>query len=92
MSTTYEIKCAKCKVPVKGPVDAKAETTVSCPVCGISDTLENVEREAADYVARQAVDALDAQMKGIASQSKWMTYEQGPRDNKVYRFVVDYRP
>jgi hypothetical protein len=49
-----------------------------------------VEREVADYVTRQASDALDAKLKGIAGSSKWMTYEQGARDHKVYRFVVDY--
>lgn len=92
MTTTHQIKCAKCNVPIEGPSDAKADSMVSCPVCGSSDTKENVEREAADYVTRQAADALDAKMRGIASAHKWMTYEQGTRDHKAYRFVVDYRP
>jgi len=48
MSTTYKIKCAKCKVPVESPVETEAETTVSCPVCGTSDTLENALHAAMD--------------------------------------------
>ena len=78
-TTTHQIKCAKCGGPIEGPSDAKADTIVSCPVCGISDTKENVERETADYITRQASDALGAKLEGIASGYKWMTYKKGPR-------------
>lgn len=89
MTTTHQIKCAKCSVPIEGPSDAKADSIVGCPVCGVSDTKENVEREAADYVTRQAANALSAKLAGIASGNKWMTYKRGARDNKAYRFIID---
>jgi hypothetical protein len=91
-TTTHQIKCAKCNVPIEGPADAKADSMVGCPICGISDTKENVEREAADYVTRQTADALDAMIEGISRSHKWITHTQGTRENKAYRFVVDYRP
>lgn len=92
MSTIHDIKCAKCDEPIKAPVDAKPETVLSCAICGVSDTKENIEREVADYVASKVSGALDDMLGGIASRSKWMTYKAGSRDNKTYRFVVDYRP
>ncbi|MDP1837770.1 MAG: hypothetical protein Q8N31_06095 [Reyranella sp.] len=90
--TIHDVKCAKCNVPIEGPVDAKPESAVSCPVCGISDTLENVNREAAEYVTSKAADALSDKLAGVARGSKFMTYKQGPRNHKIYRFVVDYSP
>lgn len=91
-NTVHAITCAKCDEPIKGLVDAKPETVLACSSCGVSDTKENIEREVADYVASKASDAISDKLKGIASGHKWMTYEQGARDHKVYRFVVDYRP
>ena len=91
MTTTHTIKCAKCNVPVE--VATENDTEIArCPVCGLSDTKENAYREVKEYVTRQASDALSASMERIAHDSKFMTYKQGPRDHKVYRFVVDYRP
>ncbi len=29
-------------------------------------------------------------MEAIARNSKFMTYKKGTRDNKIYRFIVDY--
>lgn len=92
MTTTYDIKCAKCNVSINGPADAEPQTLVSCPVCGISDTRENVEREVADYVASKASDALTANLERIARNSKFMTFTSGSPDHRSYRFIVDYRP
>ncbi len=91
MTENYTIKCAKCDVSVE--VTTKNGTEMACcPVCGLSDTKENAYREVKEYVTRQAADALSASMQRIARGSKFMTYKQGPRDHKVYRFIVDYRP
>lgn len=90
MTTTHTIKCAKCNVPVERSSDAQANGNVSCPVCGVSDTRENVEREVAEYVTSKASEALSASMERAARGSKFITYKKGPSDDKTYRFIVDY--
>ncbi len=90
--STHTIKCAKCNVPVEKQPSAQAEDIVGCPICGVSDTQENVVREAGDYATSKVSSALDSMLEGFASGSESMTYQKGPRDHKSYRFIVDYEP
>lgn len=91
MTTTYEIKCAKCDVPVELVTEANAKIA-RCSVCGMSDTQENAVREAGDYVTDQVAKGLDDMLAGIARGSKMMKHTPGSRDHRTYRFIVDYRP
>lgn len=92
MTETYQVKCAKCRVPIEIGSNDHGVATGRCPSCGISDTKENIEREAADYAFSKAKDALDSRLSDMARGSKYMTYTKGPRHQKSYRFVVDFKP
>ena len=51
MSMGSPFCCAECQEPVKLSIDAAWVSTVWCPVCGNSDTLFNVSKEADAYLA-----------------------------------------
>jgi hypothetical protein len=93
MTTPYEIKCAKCHIPIEGSEpEPQPHDILTCPSCGESDTLENVQREVGEYVASKASDALGDFLASAVRGNKYMTYEKGPREHRSYRFIVDYRP
>ena len=39
--TTATIDCAKCKVPLQGPANAKPDDILTCPRCGASGTVQD---------------------------------------------------
>lgn len=86
---TKTIKCARCKVPVEITANPNSQSIVSCPRCGLRDTLKNVEREVAQFVEEHIADQLDATFKRAASRSKFITYKAGPRTKRRHRFIID---
>ncbi|MFI5020612.1 MAG: hypothetical protein ACHQRJ_03020 [Alphaproteobacteria bacterium] len=90
--TTYPAKCAKCNLPLQGPANPKPEDVFSWPGCGESDSLENVEKELAEYVAEKAADSLSAALKGAIGSSKHIKVTERHRSYKTHRFVIDYDP
>jgi hypothetical protein len=86
---TQPIKCARCKVAVETVTKPNCESIVTCPRCGLSDKLKNVEREVADFAAEHVAQQLDAAFKGIARRNKALTYTAGSRTKRRYRFIVD---
>lgn len=89
MTASHVVKCAKCKVPLVGPDDARPDSFIACPTCGTGDTRENVEREVADYAASRVAQALDAMVEGFALGLGQSSKVEGPREQRTYRFVID---
>jgi DNA-directed RNA polymerase subunit RPC12/RpoP len=89
MSASHVVKCAKCKVPLEGPVDTRPDSLIACPSCGTGDTRENVEREVAEYVASGVAQALDAMVEGFAQGLGQSSSLEGPRAQRIYRFIID---
>ena len=89
MTASHVVKCAKCKVPLEGPDDARPDSLIACPSCGICDTRENVEREVADYAASRVVQVLDAVVEGFALGLGQSSNLEGPREQRVFRFIID---
>ncbi len=89
MTASHVVKCAKCKVPLVGPDDARPDSIISCPSCGTGDTRENVEREVADYAASRVSEALDAMVEGFALGIGQTSNLEGPREPRTYRFIID---
>ena len=86
---TYEVKCAKCHVPVEGPTDPQPQDRMTCPNCGESDTVENINREVQEYITEQVALSLEATMREVARTSEVLkvTSHYIPKGN--HRFVVD---
>ncbi len=89
MPASHVVKCAKCKVPLEGPDDARADSLIACPSCGMGDTRENVEREVAEYMASGVSQALDAMVEGFALGLGQSSNLEGPRAERVFRFIID---
>jgi hypothetical protein len=57
----YEIEdrifCGRCEAPVQVEICQGTETTVRCPICGASDTLEGARREASQHTAHLLLKA-----------------------------------
>ena len=80
--------CGQCKAPLKGPADPKPEDTLSCPVCGTGDTLQNVRLEVEQFIKEEAAKAYENMLRGVASKSDTFTFNETPRPKGVYRFVA----
>ncbi|WP_395714972.1 hypothetical protein [Reyranella sp.] len=89
MPASRVVKCAKCKVPLVGPDDARPDSLISCPSCGAGDTRENVEREVAEYMASGVSQALDAMVEGFALGLGQSSNLEGPRAERIFRFIID---
>lgn len=89
MSASHVVKCAKCKVPLEGPEDSRPDSFIACPSCGTGDTRENVEREVAEYAASGVSQALDAMVEGFALGLGQSSTLEGPRAERVFRFIID---
>lgn len=90
MTESMKFKCAKCDAPLQGNgVEPKPGDIISCPDCGESDTLENVLSEIGEYASDHFAGKLSADLRKIASGSKFLQFSEGNRPKKVYRFVVD---
>lgn len=89
----YPAKCARCDVPLKGPPDPKSDDRLACPVCGESDSFENVMRETAEYVVQKMSEALGDGLGDIARKSGGaIKVTANHRPHRNYRFIVDYEP
>jgi len=90
MADIVDIKCAKCDVPLQGAAtDPQPTDMVSCPKCGVSDSLENVIREVGEYVEEKTAEYLAGEMRDATRGSKTMTFKEKPRPKKTYRFIMD---
>jgi hypothetical protein len=50
MSEESPIFCARCLAPVKLMIDASWVSTIVCPSCGESDSLENAFKQIDEYI------------------------------------------
>lgn len=90
MAGTEHVKCAKCNVPLEGTlVDGEPQGEFTCPICGTGDTYENVMREIGEFASEKAADVLSAEFEQVARHSDVMTFTNGHRPKKVYRFIID---
>ncbi len=55
----------------------------------MGDTRENVEREVAEYMASGVSQALDAMVEGFALGLGQSSNLEGPRAERVFRFIID---
>jgi hypothetical protein len=78
-----QVKCAKHNVPLEGPTNPESESVFSCPICGESDNLENIEREIAEYVESKMAAKINVMFGNDSDE---------PRPQRVYRFIIDYEP
>lgn len=88
-NTIREILCGVCKVPLKGPTEAKPHDRFSCPRCGASDTRQNVERIAGEYVTDQLAEQVSSQFANAFRGSKSVTITKSSRPKRMHRFMID---
>lgn len=89
MPDTKQIKCARCKVTLKGPADAQGQDVFACPICGNADKLENIHRELANYLQEHAATKLQQSMRKTFANNKSFKYTPGVIQKRSYRFMVD---
>ena len=86
---TTDVQCAKCKVALEGASDTDPEAIFTCPVCGVSDTQENVLREISEYVAEQTTEHISSSFRDAARRDKNLKFTEAPRQKREFRFIVD---
>ena len=89
--TTHQILCNACKVAPEPVPDSESETW-RCPSCGVSDTRENIIREAKEHAVEVASRSLQDKARGVAEGSSFIKFEGKPIPKGVYRFVSDFEP
>lgn len=83
------VQCAKCHVPVECRPDDSSNSIATCPVCGITDTVENAFREAADYKFEQTTESIERQLQDLAGHTKGFQFTPASKEKRVYRFILD---
>ena len=84
-----EALCGKCKVALKGPAEPEPESVFACPVCGESDTYQNVVRIAGEVFHEQSARFLQEKARSVAAGSKFITFKGEPVPKRQHRFIVD---
>ena len=88
---THEIKCARCKVALKGPPNPKAQDRIECPRCGVGDSFKRVMDEVKEQAAEQMSDALGRTLEAALRGSKNMKLTKTSRARKPHRLIVDFK-
>lgn len=88
MSDQKTILCAKCEVPLQGPEDAKSDTVLACPNCGLSETIENIMKEIGQ---RMMVDEVGDMLRNATRGSKHVKYKPGSVHQQPRRFKLSDR-
>jgi hypothetical protein len=78
------IGCNQCRAPLKGPAEPDADSVFACPVCGESDTFDNVRRSIVEFFRESAADELD----DTARNTEPITFNETPRPEGDYRFIA----
>jgi len=83
MSGECHILCAKCRAPVKLTIDATWMATMSCPICGRSETffaaVDEANAQFADCLARQAEGGAAADQPESSPPSHRFVFAFSPR-------------
>jgi hypothetical protein len=61
---------------------------LGCPTCGEHDTFENVQRIIGEFMQEEAADEIGNMLRGVASRSEALTFNETPRPKGVYRFIA----
>ena len=84
------VKCAKCNVALQGPsISRNPEDVFSCPICGVSDTFENIMREAQEYFTEKTGGILASYFEKVTRGNKFLTFKKSRRHKKAHRFIVE---
>lgn len=80
------ILCAACNVSVQVRVEPNKENIVFCPRCGVSDTEENVIREASESVMDELVRKTIGPERTAGRGVVTITVKHPPK--RRYRFIM----
>lgn len=69
----------------------RPKDTLTCPICGQAEKLENVEREVCEFIRERIADRIRDVSLGVISGSNARTIAQTLRPERVYRFVAQTR-
>jgi hypothetical protein len=80
--------CGCCKTPVRAMADPKLEIILACPTCGLADSLDNIEREVAEFLQEDLAKAFDDMRRGVAGGGCAFTFDETPHTSRVHRFIA----
>ena len=83
-----QIKCAACNVPIKVRTESGIEIGF-CPVCGISEKLEDARRDAAEFQLETMQKQVQSIMKDAFTSAKGFEFSEGFVPQRKHRFIAD---
>lgn len=86
----HQILCSACKVTPERIADSEPESW-RCPKCGISDTAENIIREAKEYAVEVTSRHVQDSARKAAQGSKFIKFKGNPIPKRKYRFITDLK-
>lgn len=86
---TQRIICATCRTDLTGPEERTADAIYSCNSCGEAAPYAAIMEDVRAYALELTQQRLSAQLAGIASRGKGMTYTPGSTPHRNYRFKLD---
>lgn len=79
--------CSGCKTPLSLN-DPKSEVMLVCPICGLADSLDNVEREVAEFLQEELANAFDDMRRNVTSGGHAFAFDETPRTRLAFRFIA----
>ncbi|MDE2272479.1 MAG: hypothetical protein KGJ94_10935 [Xanthomonadaceae bacterium] len=90
MFTTINFLCARCQVPLEGPVEPNPKDRLNCPRCWEGDAYEAVVAEVKDYIrekkARQLTETIDTSGQ---AESDGSINASDTLPGRHWRFIAD---
>ncbi len=71
------ILCGRCRLPVEFSAASGRDTTVCCPTCGQSDTLEEARREAAQHTAHRLLSSMLSGLRAKDQPELYFRFVEG---------------
>jgi hypothetical protein len=88
MTNVADMKCAKCRVTLKGSSDSSPNALNACPICGTADTFANVLREIGEYLQEHAAKDVEDSFRELVRGNKSFGIAV-PKKQRAWRFIVD---
>ena len=87
-NSTHIVLCGTCRVEVEGPTEPYPDARYACPVCGNSDTFDNVSAScnafAEEFLGNKLQESLVKSMRG----SDFIEVTAQPINNGPYPFIL----
>jgi hypothetical protein len=85
------ILCGKCRVGLEGPAEPDPESVYTCPVCGQSDSFENVMASVTAFSEELMAEKFDKMLVDSFRSSKMIKVTGKPNHKGFHPFITDMK-